>query len=109
MSSILVESRKKGIIGFVESLKKSGSNQAEIYQSLLESIDESLCTIFGKTAANILSNHLCLRKMSQEDEKFDLRQFSKNLEELLGAGATVIEYEIIRNLSSKLSVKKDDE
>ena len=109
MPSVLVESRKKGIIEFVESLKKSSLNQAQIYPSLIESIDESLCTIFGKTAANILSNHLCVRKMSREDEKFDLRQFSKNLEKLLGAGATVIEYEIIRNLSSKLSVKKDDE
>lgn len=108
MSSFSNISSRQTLIELAESLKRESSNQAGVNQSLFDSVDEVLNTVFGKQAANIIKNHLLGRKLWSRDN-FDPRQFSENLQKFLGAGASFIELEIIRNVSSNSPLGKHNE
>lgn len=88
------------LLDFVESMRRQHKEaQVVLDQLLIESISKVLETTFGKEAANIIKRNINIASTSREKGSFDPQIFSENLEKLLGAGAKLIELEIIRNFS----------
>jgi len=75
---------------------------------LLEAVDEALKEIFGQTATRTIyahiENHLSMKRKEIPKRLEDLH---KGLDEFLGSGAFVVEEMILKNLHSRLGVKRE--
>jgi len=78
----------------------------EFERILMETIDESMVQVFGKTSTGVIydfikENH----DLRKEDIPENLEIFSSCLEKMFGFGATLLEKLVLKKLYTKLGLK----
>jgi len=78
----------------------------EFERILMETIDESMVQVFGKTSTGVIydfikENH----DLRKEDIPENLEIFSSSLEKMFGFGATLLEKLVLKKLYTKLGLK----
>ena len=98
--------RDQSFSEFIQNFRtREQLNDIDLTRFLLESIDEVFQTCFGREAASLLKRFLNVTSCKIV-ESVVFGQFSADLRKILGAGAEVIEHELIRSFISKYSSEK---
>jgi len=91
---------------FIQNLRtRKQLKDIDLTRFLLESINEVFETCFGREAASLLKRFLNVTSCKIV-ESVVFGQFSADLRKILGAGAEVIEKELIRSFISKYGSEK---